>query len=88
MPYPVFLLLFLGVSIITTANAGMARCAVDTRNTFRGVLSSDAEIQKQTEGIKFTQGQSGDTACVAFTFRKAFYSYHSTVVCSDVFNRV
>lgn len=42
--YPVFLFLLLGVSIITTANTGMAGGTVDTRNTFGGMLSSDAEI--------------------------------------------
>lgn len=51
MAYPVFLLLFLGISIITTANAGMACGTVDTRNTFRGMLSSDAEIYQQIESI-------------------------------------
>lgn len=45
--YPVFLFLFLGVSIVTTANAGMARGTVDTGNTFGGMLSPDAELCQQ-----------------------------------------
>ena len=38
---------------MATANAGMACGTVDTRHAFRGMLSSDAEIQQQTQSITF-----------------------------------